>query len=108
MAASKFYAIVFPSGKSHIHEAAWEKVEPLVKGVSGVKYKGFTTRAAAEEWVITAIKEVEKAAKAAKMKPEVKKIEDKHAISRSDWMSANVNTPHWNAIRRNKKRISEG
>jgi viroplasmin and RNaseH domain-containing protein len=105
MAGKKFYAIVLPNGKHHVEEATWEKVQPLVNGVSGAKFKGFPSKEAAEEWASQTSIEVQDSAKA---KAKKKEIEKNNAFSHSEWMINQVNTPHWNAIRRNKKRISEG
>lgn len=51
----KYYTIKYPSGKELLIHDTWDKVQPLVKGVSGVLYKSHWTKKAAKEWLASCV-----------------------------------------------------
>jgi ribonuclease HI len=47
---NKFYAYRLPNGRNGIVDS-WAACEKLVSGVNGARYRGFASRAEAEEWL---------------------------------------------------------
>ena len=51
MNKKKYYAYFVPKTKKSGVAEDWKKVEKLVKGVAGARYRSFDTKAEAEEWL---------------------------------------------------------
>ena len=88
---NKFYVIV--SAKCYtIHHGQWNEIQSQAQK-KGCVYKSFSNKSDANDWAWAKFNEL-------KNKRLVDAIEDKYRFSRSEWKRQNINTAHWNRLKK--------